>query len=169
MATVSAPNRSIIGWLIIAGGALQILGGVVGLTGQGNVGAIYAISNIAIGLAFVLMMAWLAGTTVARIAYLIAAVGWLLLALTSLINLGIVGTLAVFIAIIGSIFAGIVVFTSHAFGRQADILFLAAMIAGAVNLLLSQNGNVPGLLKLIVVLIFGALLVAAGIVLIRRR
>lgn len=168
MATVSAPNRSIIAWLFIAGGVLQILGALVGLANAGNAGAIYAISNIAIGVAFVLMMAWLATTTLARVAYLIAAVGWLLLALSSLINLGVVGTFALFVAVIGSVFAGVIVYTTRPFGRQADIIFLCAMIVGAVNLLLSQNGNVPGILDTLVVVVFGALLVMSGIWMIRR-
>jgi hypothetical protein len=169
MATVSAPNRSIISWLFIAGGALQILAALVGLANAGNVGAIYAISNIAIGVAFVLMFAWIASTLIARIAYFIAAVGWLLLALTSLINLGIIGTLAVFIAIVGSVFAGVIVYTGKVFGLQTNILFLVAMIVGAVNLLLIQNGNVPGILKTVIVVAFGALLLVSGIWMLRRR
>ncbi|HEX4059320.1 MAG TPA: hypothetical protein VHX87_13510 [Galbitalea sp.] len=169
MATISAPNRSIIGWLFIAGGALQILAALVSLANAGNVGAIYAISNIAIGMAFVLMTVWLAFALISRVAYLIAAIGWLLLALTSLINLGIVGTLAVFIAIIGSVFAGVIVFTGHVFARQTDILFLVAMIVGAINLLLSQNGNVPGVLETVIVIAFGALLLVSGIWMLRRR
>src|ERR1700712_2741866 len=107
MATVTAPNRTIIAVLFIAGGALQIVGAIVGFLSAGNVGAIYAISNLAIGVAFALMAAWLASTNVARIAYFIAALGWLLLALTSLINLGVVGSFAVFVAIVGSVFAGV--------------------------------------------------------------
>ena len=169
MATVTAPNRTIIAVLFIAGGALQVLAALVGLANAGNVGAIYAISNIAIGVGFALMMAWLASTTVARIAYFIAAVGWLLLALTSLINLGVIGTFAVFVAIIGSVFAGIIVYMARPFGGQSDILFFVAMIVGAANLLLSQIGNVPQIVGVVVVIAFGALLVAAGITMLRRR
>jgi hypothetical protein len=168
MATVSAPNRSIIAWLFIAGGALQVLGALIGLASAGNAGAIYAISNIAIGVAFVLMLVWLATSTLAKVAYLIAAIGWLLLALTSLINLGIFGTLAVFIAIVGSVFAGVMVFSARQFGRETDIFFLAAMIVGAANLLISQNGNVPGILVTMVVVAFGVLLVVSGVWMLRH-
>jgi hypothetical protein len=38
------------------------------------------------------------------------------------------------------------------------------MILGAVNLLMSQNGNVPAVLKALVVVVFGALLVAFSLV-----
>ena len=169
MATVTAPNRSIIAWLLVAAGALQVLGGIVGLANAGNTGAIYAISNLALGVAFVLMMAWYSATNTARIAFFIAAVGWLLLVLTSLLNLGILSTLAVLIAAVGSVFAGIIIYGSRVFGQQASLIFLVAMIVGAVNLLLSQNGNVPGVLRALVVVIFGVLLVVSGIWMIRRR
>jgi hypothetical protein len=61
------------------------------------------------------------------------------------------------------------VFTGRVFGREANILFLAAMIAGALNLLLSQNSNVPQLLEAIVVVVFGALLVVWAVLLLSRR
>lgn len=169
MATVTAPNRSIIGWLFLVGGVLQVVGAIVGLAAAGNSGAIYAISNIAIGVAFVLMFAWLATTTLVRVAYFIAALGWLLLALTSLINLGPVGSVAIYIAIVGSVFAGVVVLSGRPFTGRADILFFVAMLLGAVELLMAQNGNVPAIVKTVVVVVFGAVLVAASILIVRRR
>lgn len=169
MATVSAPNRTIVAVIFLVGGALQILGALVGLGNAGNSGGFYLLSNLAIGAGFALMIAWFSSTTIARVAYFIAALGWLLLAITSLINLGIVGQVAVFIAILGSLFAAAIVITARPFGGQADILFFVAMIVGAVNLLLSQNGNVPNLLRALVVVVFGALLVAAGVVMLGKR
>jgi hypothetical protein len=169
MATVSAPNRSIIAWLFVVGGALQVVGAIVGFANAGNSGAIYAISNIAIGVAFVLMIAWIANATVPRIAYFIAAVGWLLLALTSLINLGLIGTVAVFVAIIGSVFSGVVVLTGHPFNARANIIFFVAMVLGALDLLLTQNGNVPSIVDVVVVILFGIALAAAGVLMLRRR
>jgi hypothetical protein len=170
MATLTAPNRTIVAVLFLIGGALQILGAVLGFANVGNSGGFYLLSNLVLGAGFVLMFLWFATTTLARVAYAIAAAGWLLLALGGLVNLGILGTLAVFIAVVGSVLAGVVVFTAHLFGREADILFLAAMIAGALNLLISQNGNVPELLKAIIVVIFGALLVVWALrMLVNRR
>ena len=169
MATLTAPNRSIVAVLFLVAGALQILGAVLGLVNLGNAGGFYLLSNLALGVGFALMFAWFAATTVARVAYLIAAIGWLLLALTGLLDLGVFGTLAVFVAVVGSVFAGVIVFTGRVFGREADILFLAAMIVGALNLLISQNSNVPEFLKAIVVVIFGALLVAWAALLLGRR
>ena len=169
MATVTAPNRSFVGWLFIVGGALQVVGAIVGFANVGNAGAIYAISNIAIGSAFVLLLAWFAPTTIARVAYFIAALGWLLLALTSLVNLGAIGSVATYIAIVGCVFAGVIVLTGHPFGALADILFFVAMVLGAIELLMSQNSNVPGFLKGFVVVLFGGFLVASAALILRRR
>jgi len=169
MTTVTASHRSIVAIVFLVGGALQVLGAVLGVANAGNSGAFYLLSNLALGAGFVLLFAWYAASTVARVAYLVAGVGWLLLAIGSLVNLGVVGTLALFIAIIGSVFSGVVVFTAHVFGRQADIVFLAAMIAGALNLLASQNSNVPGLLKAALVIVFGALLIVWAVLLVGNR
>jgi hypothetical protein len=169
MATVSAPNRSIVAWLFVAGGVLQIIAVAVALGNAGDPNALYAISNLALGVGFALLAAWMSPTIVSTVAYVIAAAGWLLLALTTIVNLGFVGSVALFIAIVGSIFAGVIVFTSHPFAPTADRLFLAAMIAGAINLLLSQNHNVPSFLEDLVIIAFGGLLVAAGVMILRRR
>jgi hypothetical protein len=169
MATATAPNRTILAVVFLVGGGLQIFGAVVGLANAGNAGGFYLLSNLAIGAGFALLFAWYAATTIARVAYFLAALGWLLLALTSLVNLGIVGTVAVFIAVVGSLFAGVLVLSARPFGSEADILFFVATIVGAVNLLLSQNGNVPNLIRALVVVVFGALLVVASLVLLARR
>jgi hypothetical protein len=169
MATVSAPNRTIIAILFLVGGALQILGALVGLAHAGNSGGFYLLSNLALGAGFALMIAWLASTTIARVAYFVAALGWLLLALTSLLNLGPVNSVAVFIAIVGSLFAGIVVMMARPFASRADILFFVALLVGAVNLLMTQIGNVPGILLALVVVVFGALLIAASLVMLGKR
>jgi hypothetical protein len=169
MTTVTASHRSIVAIVFLVGGALQVLGAVLGLAQIGNSGAFYLLSNLALGAGFVLLFAWYAASTVARVAYLVAAVGWLLLALGALVSLGVVGTLALFIAVIGSVFSGVIVFTGHVFGRLGDILFLAAMIAGALNLLASQNSNVPAVLKAALVVLFGALLVVWAVLLLGNR
>jgi sulfite exporter TauE/SafE len=70
---------------------------------------------------------------------------------------------------VGSVFAALIVISSRPFAGQADILLFVGMIVGAVNLLLSQNENVPSLLRALVVVVFGALLVVAGILMLGKR
>jgi hypothetical protein len=169
MATVTAPNRRILAVIFLVGGALQVLGAIVGLANVGNSGGFYLLSNLALGLAFALMVAWLASTTIARIAYFVAALGWLLLALSSLINLGGIGTVAVYIAVIGSIFAGVMALSTRPFGAQADILFFVAFVVGAVNLVMSQVGGIPAIVMALIVVVFGILVVAASLVMLGVR
>jgi hypothetical protein len=169
MATVSAPNRTIVAVLFLVGGALQILGAIVGLANVGNAGGFYLLSNLAIGAGFALMIAWYATTTLSRVAYFVAALGWLLLALTSLLNLGIVSQFAIFVAIIGTVWAGVIVMMKRPFAGEADILFFVALLVGALNLLLSQNGNVPKVVETVVVVFFGALLILASLFLLGKR
>jgi hypothetical protein len=169
MATVSVSNRSIVAVLFLVGGALQILGAIVGLVNAGNAGGFYLLSNLAIGAGFAVMIAWFAGSTVARIAYFVAALGWLLLALTSLLNLGFVSQVAVLIAIVGTVWAGIIVMMKRPFAGEADILYFVGFMVGALNLLLSQNGNVPRFVVAVVVVFFGALLVLGSVFLLRGR
>jgi hypothetical protein len=169
MATVSASNRTIVAVLFLVGGALQVLGGIVGIANAGNAGGFYLLSNLAIGAGFALMAAWYSSTTIARVAYFIAALGWLLLALTSLLNLGLITQVAVFVAIVGTLFAGIIVIMQRPFAGQADILFFVAALVGVLNLLLSQNGNVPNLIRALVVIVFGVLLVVAALLMWGKR
>lgn len=169
MATITAPNRTIVAILFLVGGALQALGAIVGLANVGNSGGFYLLSNLALGAAFVAMMAWLATSTVARIGYAVAAVGWLLLALAGLLNLGPVGTFAVFVAIIGSVFAGVLVMITRPFAGDADVLLLVALIVGALNLLLTQFPGVPALVLAVIVIVFGVLLVLAALRMLGKR
>jgi hypothetical protein len=169
MTTVSAPNRTVIAVLFLIGGALQVLGAIVGLLNAGNAGGFYLLSNLAIGVGFALMFAWIATSMIDRLAYLVAAIGWLLLALTALTSLGFLGPVAVFVAIVGTVWAGIMVMMTRPFRGEANILFLVAALAGAFNLLLSQDGSIPRPLVAIVVVAFGALLVAASLVILGKR
>jgi len=173
MATASAPNRTIVAVLFLVGGALQLLGAIVGFANVGNAGGFYLLSNLVLGVGFVLLMVWFAATMVARIGYLIAAIGWLLLAVSGLINVPFLSAAATLIAIVGSVFAGVIVIMGRPFGGKtsiyADTIFFVAMLVGALELLLSQNGNVPNVVRVLTVVLFGALLVVAGILILGKR
>jgi hypothetical protein len=162
-------NRSFIGWLFAAGGALQLLALLISLTHSGDTSAVYFLSNVAIGGGFVLLMLSTARTTVSRVAYAIAAAGWLLLALTSILNLGPVFQLALLVAIVGSVFAAAIVFVSHVFSVRAATTFLIAMALGALNLLFVLIGGVNAWLVNPVIVLFGAGLIVAGLWIAQRR
>ena len=135
MATVTAPNRSIVAVLFIVGGALQILGAVLGIANVGNAGGFYLLSNLVLGVGFVLLLVWFASTTVTRAGYFIAALGWLLLAVAGLVNLPFLSEAATLIAIVGTVFAGVIVIMGRPFGGKAsiyaDTIFFVAIVARA--------------------------------------
>jgi hypothetical protein len=162
MATVSTPSPAIVAWLLIGAGVLQVLGGFSSYTNIGNASAILAVSNIAMGMAFALLMIWWSSSTLARIAFGIAAAGWLLLSITSVINLGFVGSLAFYVAMIGSVFAAVMVVITRTFGRVTDIVFVVAITMGTVVLLIVQNPLVPVIIDTAGVVVFGVLHIASG-------
>jgi hypothetical protein len=162
MATVSTPSPAIVAWLLVLGGVLQVVAALTSYANVSNPAAIYAVSNVAMGMAFVLLLVWWAKTTVARIAFLISGAGWLLLSVTSVIDLGFVGTLAFYVAIVGSVFAAVMVLITRTFGRVTDIVFAVAMSVGTFVLLVVQNSVVPVIVDTVGVVVFGVLHVASG-------
>lgn len=106
----------------------------------------------------------------ARIAFIVAAVGWALLALTSIpIGLDSVDRVGVILALVGTLASGILVFARNLFSRQASTVFLIAAILGAIWLLNLLVGFLPLVLAVIVVIAFAVLLVIAGALYSRRR
>jgi hypothetical protein len=162
-------NQSLIGWLIAAAGALQILAVLISITGSGDSSAVYFLSNVGIGAAFILIMLWAGKSRTASIVYDVAAAGWLLLALGSILNLGFLFTLALVVALAGGVIASCFVFLGHVFGARANISFVIAMALGAVNLLLVLLGGAPGWVSVPIVILFGAALIVAGASVAGRR
>jgi hypothetical protein len=106
-----------------------------------------------------------------RIAFIVAAIGWALLAIGSVASLAGVSTLAILLALIGTLVAGIVAFLRHLFTRNADLAFLLMAIFAALLLLALGGwvGFLGGTLGLIVAIVFGILLVVSGLFIQRRR
>jgi hypothetical protein len=170
--TRNSAGSSLVGWFILASGVVYLLGLLFNdlihvLTGGGWDFVAFAL--LAVG--FFLLFLWRTSTLL-RVAFIVAAVGWALLAIGSLTSLGTtVGTIATLLALIGTLVAGILVFVRHLFTRNADIVFLLLAIFAALLLL----GVIPGItflagaIGLVFAIIFGVLLVAAGLFIQRRR
>jgi hypothetical protein len=162
MATRSTPHPAIVAWLLVVGGVLQVVAALTAYANVSNPSAIFAVSNVAMGMAFILLLLWWSANVVARIAFLVSGAGWLLLSVTSVIDLGWIGQLAFYVAIVGSVFAGIMVLVTRIFGRVTDIVFAAAMTVGTFVLLVVQNSAVPVIVDTVGVVVFGVLHVASG-------
>ena len=164
-------GSSLVGWFFLASGIVYLLGLLFARIAPAISGIWWnfiAYALLAVGL--FLLFLWRTSTLL-RVAFVVAAVGWALLAIGSLASLGGVAILAILLALIGTLVAGILVFLRHLFTRNADLAFLLMAIFAAL-LLLALGGWVAflgGTLGLIIAIVFGILLAVSGVFIQRRR
>jgi hypothetical protein len=168
--TRTSGGRSLVGWFFVAAGVVYLLGLLfahIAPTLASGWWNFFAFAFLAVGL--FLLFLWRTSTLL-RVALIVAAVGWALLAIGSVAALGsAVETIAVLLALIGTLVAAILVFARHLFGRSADLLFLLLGIFAALLLLATWVSFLTGTLVEIVAIVFGILLVVTGFFVQRRR
>ncbi|HEX4400686.1 MAG TPA: hypothetical protein VHZ98_05135, partial [Galbitalea sp.] len=126
----------------------------------------FAFALLAIGM--FLLFLWRTDL-ILRIAFIVAAVGWALLAIGSVAALSGLTTLAIILALVGTLVAGIMVILRHTFTRNADLAFLLMAIFAALVLLATWVAFLGGTLGVIIAVIFGILLIVSGLFIQRRR
>jgi hypothetical protein len=168
----TSAGSSLVGWFLLASGIVYLLGILFTNVVHALVGGwwnFFAFLLLAIGL--FLLFLWRTSTLL-RVAFIVAAAGWALLAINSVASLGTpVLTIAVLLALIGTLAAGILAFMRHLFTRNADLAFLLMAIFAAL-VLLALAGWVTflgGTLGVIIAIIFGILLIVSGLFIQRRR
>ena len=167
-------NRPVIGIATALAGALVLLGIVLARVQPAfPFRWFFVASAIAFVVAFAAAGASGGFNDAGRLAFAAGAVGWFVYALSSVLSnlAGIITEVGVVLALIGSLVAGLVVYSRHSFGRRADSFFLLAMIFTALYLFV-QIVPMPWLSSVIVVLIslfWGAALVLAGLFVLQRR
>src|SRR5476651_814157 len=167
--TRTSGGSSLVGWFFLASGIVYLLGLLFNSVIHELAGpwwVFFAFALLAVG--FFLLFLWRTDLLL-RIAFIVAAVGWALLAIGSVAALGGLVTLAIVLALIGTLVAGILVFIRHLFTRSADIAFLLMAIFAALVLLAAWVSFLGGTLGVIIAVIFGSLLVASGVFIQRRR
>ena len=167
--TRTSGGSSLVGWFFLASGIVYLLGLLFNNVLHVLVGGwwdFFAFALLAVGL--FLLFLWRTDLLL-RIAFIVAAVGWALLAIGSVAALGGLVTLAIILALIGTLVAGILVFMRHLFTRNADLVFLLMAIFAALVLLAAWAAFLGGTLGVIIAVIFGILLVASGVFIQRRR
>ena len=167
--TRTSGGSSLVGWFILASGIVYLLGLLFNNVLHVLVGPwwdFFAFALLAVGL--FLLFLWRTDLLL-RIAFVVAAVGWALLAIGSVTALGGLVTLALILALVGTLVAGILAFMRHLFTRNADIVFLLMAIFAALVLLAAWVGFLGGTLGVIIAVIFGILLVVSGVFIQRRR
>ena len=168
MANTVTSRRPIVGILLIVAGALVLIGLLFSLVAPAMSGAwLGFLTDVALGLAFLFLALSRASDLLLRIAFIVALVGWFLLALISIIpGLGGISILALILALVGSLGSGILVFIHSTFSRPTNIWFLVAMIVTALYILAGLAGNSFGL-GVVLALVWGASLVVAGFFVVR--
>jgi hypothetical protein len=171
MATVTPSRRSLVGIAFIVGGALLALSALLGLAGGSVVEAVRWVSFLAllaIAVAFGLL-AWEIVSRVARIAFIVAAAGFLLLAVGAVAGLpGQLGTVASIAAAGGALVGAILLRGDGYFGPRTSLVFLIATAIYAVLVFFQILGVDLQGVGLLLTLLFAAGLVVTGVLLQQR-
>ncbi len=153
-----------INWLLIAGGVFLLLDVLFGyvLPPAAKWLAFLADAVLAIALLFLFFRG--GRDLLLRLAYLVAAVGFAILAIGDLADLGtVVGRLGWILAGVGFLVAGILGFVRKVFSKSGDITFLVAAILFAIQALTVVAGVVTETVGVVGGIVFAALLVASGV------
>lgn len=161
-------RRRIVGYSLFAAGVLILAGVLLALLAIQFAWA-FELSALALAVAFGAI--GLAEEGVKRLAFAGAAVGWVLVAATGFATgeAGVFGTVGEFIAAVGGLAGGILAFRKGTFGRRANLLFLIAMIITVVYLADTFHTFLPLIGYIILAALWGASLVVASILILRRR
>jgi hypothetical protein len=165
------PRRTLVGIAFIVGGALLALAALLGLAGgpvADGVRWVSFVADLAIALGFGLL-AWEVVDQPARIAFIVAAAGWLLLAVGEIAGLpGELGTVAAIAAAGGGLVGAILMRPSGYFGPSASLVFLIATVIFAVLVFFEILGVDLQGVGLLLTLLFAAGLVITGVLLQQR-
>jgi hypothetical protein len=170
MATTRTSNSRTVGWLFVVAGVLYLL--ELLLSHVGHSGKLdswllfFAYAVLAVG--FVLLFLWRSVDILLRVAFIVAAVGWAILAIAAVASVG--GGLVVIgeiLALIGTLVAGITVFMRGIFTRRGALAFLIFAILAALLLLLALTGFLASI-AFVLAILFGVALVITGVLVARR-
>ncbi len=171
MATTRTANRPVVSWLFIASGVLFLLDILLAYVAPHLRGSWIAfLADLAFGAALLLLFLGRTASLILRGAYIVGAIGWILLAIGQLVDLGsAVSNVALVLVILGTLVAGIVGFMRHVWGRNADLAFLIVSILVALEFLDGLHPFLTSILRTIISIVFAVLLIVTGYFLLRRR
>ncbi|HEX4444764.1 MAG TPA: hypothetical protein VHZ81_14440 [Galbitalea sp.] len=169
--TRTARSFPLAAWLLVLGGVLYLLIELLSHIGAGSIDGVLAfIAYLALTVAFVVFFLWRSIDLLLRIAFIVAAVGFALLALANIATLGAVPLkIADVLVLVGVLVAGIIVFVRHIFTRGAGLSFLILGIVTALLFLSALVTFITGTLLVILAVLFGVLLIVTGVLIARRR
>jgi len=177
MATVASSGRTVpsrrtlAGIAFIVGGGLLALAALLGLAGSPVADSahwVLFVADLAIAAGFGLL-AFEVVNSLARIALIVAAAGWLLLAVGEVAGLpGQLGTVAAIAAAGGGLVSAILLRSGDLLGTRASLVFLIATAIYAVKVFFEILGADLQGVGLLLTLLFAAGLIVTGVLLQQR-
>ena len=171
MAVVTNSRRSIAGIVLVVAGALLLLNFVLGLAGVAALSPwLTVLAYLAIGVAFLILALASFQGTITRIALIVGAVGWLLLALALVVSLpAVLVTVALVAAALGTVVAAIALYVGKEVTNQSAIAFIVTAIVAAIILLATVAGAALGDFGTVLAVVFAILLVVTGVLFARPQ
>jgi hypothetical protein len=152
-----------INWLLIAAGVLLLIDILFSYVLPSAAKWFAFLADAVLAIAFLFLFVRGGKSLLLRLAYIVAAVGFAILAIGDIADLGtFVGRLGWILAGVGFLVAGILGFVRHVFSRNGDITFLIAAILFAIQALTVVTGVAAGTVGVIGSIIFALLLIATG-------
>jgi len=165
MAVLSNSRRAAAGIALIIAGALFVLAVILPLAGQ-SFPWVIVLAQVALVIAFVILAIGAVNSTLTRVALIVAAVGWAILALAGLGIVALpagVATFAAILAAAGGIVGAILLYTGREIANRSAIVFIVANVLGALYLLGGLGLLSLGTLGAILTVLFGAALILSGV------
>jgi hypothetical protein len=171
MAAVSTSRRAAAGIAFVVAGALLLLHVVLNLAAVTATGFwLLLLAYLALAVAFLILAIASFRSTIARIALIVGAVGWLLLALGYVVALpSPLGTVAAIAAALGGVVAAIVLFVGKEITNNSAIAFIVTTIVAAIILLAGVAGTALGVFGTVLWIVFGLGLVITGVLFARTQ
>jgi hypothetical protein len=172
MAVVTNSRRSIAGIVLVVAGALLLLDFVLGLAGVTALTPWLAfLAYLALGVAFLILALASFRGTITRIALIVGAVGWLLLALALVVTglPAVLVTVALVAAALGTLIGAIALYVGKEVTNQSAIAFIVTGIVAAIILLARVAGAALGDFGTVLAVIFAILLIVTGVLFARTQ
>jgi hypothetical protein len=173
MADVTPSRRSLAGIVLVVAGALLLLNFVLGLAAVTALSPwLTVLAYLAIGVAFLILALASFRGTLTRIALVVGAVGWLLLALGAAIPgtlPAVLVTVALVAAALGTLVAGIALYMGKEVTNMSAIAFVVTGVVAAIILLVRVAGTTLGDFGTVLAVLFAILLIVTGVLFARTQ
>jgi hypothetical protein len=171
MAAVTTSRRSLAGIILVVAGALLLLDFVLGLAAVTALSPwLTLLAYVAIGVAFLILALASFQGTITRIALIVGAVGWLLLALGLVVALpAVLVTVALVAAALGTLVAAIALYVGKEVTNMSAIAFIVTGIVAAIILLATVAAAALGDFGTVLAVLFAILLVVTGVLFARTQ